>query len=75
MCAVALAIAPLWAKTRKGDHFYKLGMQAESQKKYDEAVEDYDQAVASDAKEASYLIAPNARTRLPRNITLNRARN
>lgn len=57
VCAAILAITPLWAKNRKGDHFYKLGIKAEADKNYDEAVEDFDQALASDGKEPSYVMA------------------
>lgn len=57
MCAAVLAIVPLWAKNRKGDHYYKLGVKAEAEKNYDEAVTDYDEAVAADSKEPVYIMA------------------
>src|SRR3954469_6142844 len=57
ICAVLLAVPPVEARTKKGDKLLKEGQKAEAQKDYDAALSYYDQAVATDPNEASYLLA------------------
>jgi len=58
---VALALvlilgAPLEARTRKGDRFYKQAQEAELKKDWDTALQFYIQAVDEDPKDTGYLI-------------------
>ena len=58
---VALALvlilgAPLEARTRKGDRFYKQAQEAELKKDWDTALQFYVQAVDEDPKDTGYLI-------------------
>ncbi len=46
----------LSAHTKKGDKLFKQAQQAESAKNYDAAIELYDQALATDPKDANYLL-------------------
>ena len=45
LCALALTVPPVEARTKKGDKLLKLGAQAEARKDYDAALAYYDQAV------------------------------
>lgn len=57
LCALALAVPPVEARTKKGDKLLKQGEQAETRKDYDAALAYYDQAVASDPNEPGYILA------------------
>ena len=57
LCALALTVPPVEARTKKGDKLLKLGAQAEARKEYDAALAYYDQAVAADPNEPGYLLA------------------
>src|ERR1700759_3555557 len=57
LCALALAVPPVEARTKKGDKLLKLGEQAESRKDYDAALAYYEQAIATDPNEPAYLLA------------------
>lgn len=57
VCLLALMAGSALAHTRKGDKLLKLGEKAESEKQYDQAVDYYDQALATDPKEPAYLMA------------------
>ena len=57
LCLLALVLPPAEARTRKGDKFLKLGLEAEEQKDYDKALSYLDQALATDSQEASYILA------------------
>ena len=48
--------APLEAKTRKGDRFYRQAQAAELKKDWDRALEFYQQAVEEDGRDTGYLI-------------------
>lgn len=57
---VALLFLPvdgLQAKTRKGDKFYKLGVQAEAKKEYDVALAYFEKALDTDPQETIYELA------------------
>ena len=47
---------PVEAHNRKGDHWYKLGQQAEAHKEYDKAVEYYTKAMHEDPEDPGYQI-------------------
>ncbi len=49
-----LPVEGLQAATRKGDKLWKQGQQAEDQKDYEKALDYYQQALATDPKEAAY---------------------
>src|SRR5689334_2489879 len=57
LCALALTVPPVQARTKKGDKLLKLGQQAETRKDYDAALAYYDQAVSADPNEPGYLLA------------------
>jgi general secretion pathway protein D len=59
LCVVLLLLPPdgLQARTRKGDKAYKLGIQAETRKEYDKALEYFKEAEKEDPKEPSYELA------------------
>src|SRR5438270_8576022 len=57
LCALALTVPPVEARTKKGDKLLKLGQQAEARKDYDAALAYYDQAVATDPNEPGYILA------------------
>src|SRR3954453_447534 len=57
LCALALAVPPVEARTKKGDKLLKSGQEAESRKDYDAALAYYDQAVATDPNEPGYILA------------------
>ena len=57
LCALALTVPPVEARTKKGDKLLKQGAQAEARKDYDAALVYYDQAVAEDPNEPGYLLA------------------
>ncbi len=57
LCALALTVPPVEARTKKGDKLLKSGQQAESRKDYDAALAYYDQAVAADPNEPGYILA------------------
>ena len=44
-------LAPLEAKTRKGDKFFSQGRVEEAKKNWDAALEDYEKALAEDPAE------------------------
>lgn len=52
-----LVAAPMDARTRKGDKFLKEGRDYESRKMWSEAVEKYEQALATDPDDPQYLMA------------------
>src|ERR1700761_9356255 len=56
-CATLLLISVVEARNKKGDKYLKLGEKAEAQKDYDTALNYYDQAVATEPKEPTYLLA------------------
>ncbi|HZQ51864.1 MAG TPA: hypothetical protein VFB14_06690 [Bryobacteraceae bacterium] len=56
-CAAALVLPPINAGTRKGDKLYRAGQKAEEQKDYVKALDLYDQALATDSRDPSYMIA------------------
>ncbi|MCU1295508.1 MAG: type and secretion system protein [Bryobacterales bacterium] len=57
LLALASVAMPLVARTRKGDHFIKLAQKAEADKDFDKALDFYEQALATDPKDAGYLLA------------------
>jgi general secretion pathway protein D len=57
LCALALTVPPVEARTKKGDKLLKLGQQAETRKDFDAALAYYDQAVQTDPNEPGYLLA------------------
>ena len=56
-CAAALVVPPIGAGTRKGDKLFRAGQKAEEQKDYVKALDLYDQALATDSRDPSYMIA------------------
>lgn len=56
-CAAALVVPPIDAGTRKGDKLFRAGQKAEEQKDYVKALDLYDQALATDSRDPSYMIA------------------
>src|SRR3954452_15585531 len=62
LCAVALVITPLLARTKKGDKYLKEGEKAEARKDFDAALTYYDEAVEEDSREPAYMLA-DQRTR------------
>lgn len=56
-CAAALVVPPIDASTRKGDKLFRAGQKAEEQKDYVKALDLYDQALATDSRDPSYMIA------------------
>ncbi len=62
LCAVALVVTPLLARTKKGDKYLKEGEKAEARKDFDAALTYYDQAVEEDSREPAYMLA-DQRTR------------
>src|ERR1700693_5959440 len=56
--AVLVALlAPVQAKTRKGDKLMSQGHTAELQKQYDQALDFYEQALSEDPADTSYQLA------------------
>src|SRR5213593_4230163 len=56
--SVALALlAPLDAKTRKGDQLISQGRAAEVRKQYDQALDLYEQALSDDPADSGYQLA------------------
>src|ERR1700694_323095 len=47
----------LFAKTRKGDKFYKQGQVAEGRKQYEEALDLYDKALSEDPSDPAYNLS------------------
>src|SRR5437016_9335440 len=47
----------LFAKTRKGDKFYKQGQVAEGQKHYEEALDLYGKALSEDSSDPAYELS------------------
>jgi general secretion pathway protein D len=62
LCALALAITPLAARTKKGDKYLKEGEKAEARKDFDAALTFYDQALEEDSRDPAYMLA-DQRTR------------
>src|SRR5882757_2717592 len=62
LCALALAVTPLAARTKKGDKYMKEGEKAEARKDFDAALSYYDQALEEDSREPAYMLA-DQRTR------------
>lgn len=62
LCAMALVVTPLAARTKKGDKYLKEGEKAEARKDYDAALTYYDQALEEDSREPAYMLA-DQRTR------------
>ncbi len=56
-CLLLLALGTIEAKNHKGDKLLKLAQKAEQAKDWDIAVDDYDQALATEPQEPSYLMA------------------
>jgi general secretion pathway protein D len=52
----AIVLAPAAARTRKGDKLLKEAQRAEAEKDWDTALALYDQALATDPKDANYLL-------------------
>ena len=52
-----LALAPLEARTKKGEKLLKDGNAAEARKEYDKALEIYEQALASDPNDQAYMLS------------------
>jgi general secretion pathway protein D len=50
-------MAPLYAKTKKGDKFFSQGRIEEAKKNWDLALEDYEKALAEDPAEIQYQMA------------------
>ncbi len=57
LCVISMSVAPVPARTKKGDKLFKLAVQAEDAKNYDQALDYYDQALSTDPKDPSYLLA------------------
>ena len=57
LCAFALAMPPVEARTKQGDKLLKLGAKAEGDQDYDKAVTYYEQALQEDAREPAYQLA------------------
>jgi general secretion pathway protein D len=57
ICLLVLPSGPAGARTRKGDKAYKLGQRAEAEKDWDAALNYYDEALATDPKDAAYMMA------------------
>lgn len=57
VCALAAAAGSASAHNRKGDKLLKLGEKAEADKEYDQAVDYYDQALATEPKDPGYMMA------------------
>ncbi len=55
--AMLAPMAPLEAKTKKGDKFFADGRIAEAKKDWDVALEDYEKALAEDPEEVLYQMA------------------
>ncbi len=55
--ALLLASPGLDARTRKGEKLLKEGRDAETKQQLDEAIDYYEQALATDPKDAAYLLA------------------
>jgi general secretion pathway protein D len=54
---VLALLAPLDAKTRKGEKLFSQGHAAEARKQYDEALDFYEQALSDDPSEIGYQLA------------------
>jgi general secretion pathway protein D len=50
-------LAPLSAKTRKGDRLLSQGRAAEAKKQYDVALDFYEQALSEDPSDTAYQLA------------------
>jgi len=59
---VAVVTPALEARTKKGDQYLKLGAKAESEKKYDLALDYFNKALTTDPKDPGYMLA-NQRVR------------
>ncbi|MBV9612215.1 MAG: hypothetical protein JO091_07070 [Acidobacteriaceae bacterium] len=57
VCAAAVGVPPIQARTRQGDKLLKLGQKAERDKKFDLALSYYDQALETDRDEPAYIMA------------------
>lgn len=57
VCALALIVPAVQARTKKGDKLLKLGEKAEALKDYDTALNYYDQALDTDTGEPTYILA------------------
>jgi tetratricopeptide (TPR) repeat protein len=57
LCSVILLTPPINASTKKGDKLLKMGQKAEDQKDYLKALDYYDQALETDPREPTYIIA------------------
>ncbi len=54
--SIVLLVPPTDARTRKGDKLLKEGQEAEAEKDYDRALELFEQALATDFSDTSYLL-------------------
>ncbi len=57
VCALILGLPPIQARTKQGDKYLKLGAKAEAERKWDVALNYYDQALATDSQDALYMIS------------------
>jgi general secretion pathway protein D len=61
ICAIVLAVGlaspGVQARNRKGDKLLKLGQAAEAQQQFDDAMDYYDKALASDPSDPAYMLA------------------
>ncbi len=57
LAVFALAVGPVDARTRKGDKFLKDGKAAEYRQRWDEALDLYEKALASDPSDSAYMMA------------------
>ena len=63
LCAVVLLVPPVEGRTKQGDKFLKLGMKAEANNDFEAALNYYDQALATDSQDPTYML-PDQRLRL-----------
>ncbi len=57
ICVLAALVITVDGSTRRGDKVYKQAQKAEEDKDYDKALDLYQQALATDPKDAGYIMA------------------